>query len=112
MGYRRIFSAPMVQVLPRAPGDQGVRVDRRDGSVYVYTKEIVLAVNVAIATGRPLLIHGPTGSGKSSLAHNVARTMDWRYYEQVITTRTQARDLLWTFDTVRRPRPFQDRLRG
>jgi MoxR-like ATPase len=47
--------------------------DRRDGSVYVYAPEIILAVNVALAVGRPLLISGPPGSGKSSLAANVAR---------------------------------------
>jgi MoxR-like ATPase len=86
-------------------GSEGARFragDRRDGSVYVYSDEIVLGVNVALATNRPLLIRGPTGSGKSSLAANVARCNNWRYYEDVISSRTQARDLLWTFDTVRR----------
>jgi len=76
--------------------------DRRDGLVYVYDEKIELAVNVALATGRPLLVRGPSGCGKSSLARNVARRMKWRYYEQVITSRTQARDLLWTFDALRR----------
>ncbi|MFL6255072.1 MAG: AAA family ATPase [Pyrinomonadaceae bacterium] len=76
--------------------------DRRDGLVYVYNDKIELAVNVALVTGRPMLIRGPSGSGKSSLARNVARRMRWWYYEQVITSRTQARDLLWTFDSLRR----------
>jgi MoxR-like ATPase len=70
--------------------------------VYVYTEEIILAVNVAIATGRPLLVRGPSGSGKSSLARSVALSLGWRYYEEVITSRTQAQDLLWRFDTLRR----------
>jgi MoxR-like ATPase len=76
--------------------------DRRDGLVYVTTSEIELAVEVALATGRPLLLRGEPGSGKSSLAAYVARDRDWRYYEHVVSSRTQARDLLWTFDTVRR----------
>jgi MoxR-like ATPase len=76
--------------------------DRRDGLVYVITPEIQLAVDVALATGRPLLLRGEPGSGKSSLAAYVARQRGWRYYEHVITSRTQARDLLSTFDTVRR----------
>ena len=76
--------------------------DRRDGLVYVVTPEIQLAVDVALATGRPLLLRGEPGSGKSSLAAYVARERGWRYYEHVITSRTQARDLLSTFDTVRR----------
>lgn len=83
--------------------DEAVRAgDRRDGLVYVYNDKIELAVNVALATGRPMLVRGPSGCGKSSLARNVALRMKWRYYEQVITSRTQARDLLWTFDSVRR----------
>lgn len=76
--------------------------DRRDGMVYVYNEKIELAVNVALATGRPMLVRGPSGCGKSSMARNVARRMKWRYYEQVITSRTQARDLLSTFDSMRR----------
>lgn len=85
--------------------------DRRDGSVYVYAPDIVLAVNVALAVGRPLLISGPPGSGKSSLAANVARWMGWRYYEDVVTARTQARDLLWGFDAVRRLGDAQAKVR-
>jgi MoxR-like ATPase len=76
--------------------------DRRDGLVYVYNDKIELAVNVALATRRPLLLRGPSGSGKSSLARNIARRLGWWYYEQVITSRTQARDLQWSFDTLRR----------
>ncbi len=76
--------------------------DRRDGLVYVYNDKIELAVNVALATGRPMLVRGPSGGGKSSLACNIARRMKWCYYEQVVTSRTQARDLLWTFDSLRR----------
>lgn len=85
--------------------DQGPQVqagDRRDGIVYVYNDKIELAVNVALATGRPMLVRGPSGCGKSSMARNVARRMGWRYYEQVITSRTQARDLLSAFDSLRR----------
>ncbi len=78
------------------PGDQ------RDGRLYLYTEDIILAVNVALATGRPLLVSGPSGGGKSSLAFNVARVLQRRYYEFVVTSRTQAQDLLWSFDAVRR----------
>jgi MoxR-like ATPase len=70
--------------------------------VYVYRDRIVLAVNVALATGRPLLIAGEPGSGKSTLARNVAAVLGWWYYKAMITSRTQANDLLWTFDALRR----------
>lgn len=76
--------------------------DQRDGLVYIMSPDVELAVRVALATGRPLLVRGDPGSGKSSLAAYVARQRCWRYYEHVVTSRTHARDLLWTFDAVRR----------
>lgn len=83
--------------------------DRCSKSVYVYNDKIVLAVNVAIATGRPLLVRGPSGWGKSSLAKSVADILDWRYCEKVISSRMQARDLLWEVDLIRR---LQDAQKG
>jgi MoxR-like ATPase len=77
--------------------------DRRDGAVYVYhDDDIALAVNTALVTGRPLLISGPSGCGKSSLALNVALALGRRYYEYVVTSNSEARDLLYQFDAVGR----------
>ena len=76
--------------------------DRRDGRVYVMPDEVALAVEVALATGRPLLLRGAPGSGKSSLAAFVAYERGWRYYEHVVTSRTKSEDLLWMYDHVRR----------
>lgn len=76
--------------------------DSRDGLVYVVPEEVKLAVNVALATGRPLLLRGDPGTGKSSLAAYLARDLNWRYYELVVSSRTQTQDLLWSFDMVRR----------
>jgi MoxR-like ATPase len=69
---------------------------------YDFTERAVLAVNVALAAGRPLLVQGEPGSGKSTLAGAVAEAAGWELLERVVTSRTQARDLLWTFDAVRR----------
>jgi MoxR-like ATPase len=86
----------------RGEDDRVVLGDRRDGKLYRYNAEIKLHVNVAVATSRPLLVLGPSGCGKSSLAFNLARVMGRRYYEFVVTSQSQARDLFYRFDAVRR----------
>ena len=47
------------------------------------------------------------GSGKSSLAPSVARLLGRRFYREVISSRTEARDLLWQFDALARLRDAQ-----
>ena len=76
--------------------------DLRDGSVYRCPPTLLMAVRVALVTGRPLLLYGWPGSGKSSVAAYLARNLGWSYYEYVVTARTEAQDLLWRFDLVRR----------
>jgi MoxR-like ATPase len=76
--------------------------DRPDGRAYVVRGDLHIAVEVALATGRPLLLRGDPGSGKSSFAAHVAHERGWAYHEHVVTSRTQAPDLLWSFDHVLR----------
>ena len=112
MNYATVFD-PQNPLLP-AVGKSVAGRDLRNGAFYVFTDPVerdptVLVVKIALATGRPLLLTGPPGSGKSSLAAYVARTMNWNYFEQVITSRTSAQDLMWSFDAVRRLRDAQAR---
>jgi MoxR-like ATPase len=101
MTYTKFFNPPQEWSVGEIKPEESI--DRRDGSVYYFHHEdIVLAVNVALVTGRPLFLQGPSGSGKSSLARTIARTMKRRYYERVISSRTTVRDLLWQFDALRR----------
>jgi MoxR-like ATPase len=79
----------------------------RDGNVYLQNPELQLVAEIAIVTGRPLLLRGEPGSGKSSFAPFVARNLDWRYYEFNVTGRTEAKDMLWRFDALRRLRDAQ-----
>jgi MoxR-like ATPase len=86
-----------------ASGQDGWQGDRRDGQVYLYYQpKVELAVNIALKTQRPLLLLGPSGSGKSSLAMNVARRLGRRYCEATITSNMTYGDLICRFDMVRR----------
>jgi MoxR-like ATPase len=69
---------------------------------YVYSGDLVPTIQAAQVAERPLLLRGDPGSGKSTLARDVALTLGHRYYEQTVTSRMQARDLLYQFDAVRR----------
>jgi MoxR-like ATPase len=77
MAYAKLFdpSLPAPLTLERSAGRLG---DKPPEEGYVYDDaddRIVLAVNVALATGRPLLIAGEAGTGKSSLAVDVANRL-------------------------------------
>jgi MoxR-like ATPase len=82
--------------------DRRQLIDRRDGSVYRMDPRVRLAVDVAFATGRPLLLRGEPGSGKSSLAPYIAHNIGARYLDEVVAATTRVEDFLWRFDTVRR----------
>lgn len=81
--------------------------DERRGHVYLADDELRFAVQAAIVVSRPLLMRGPPGSGKSSLAPFVARNLGWRYYEKTVTGRTEANHLLWAYDALARLRASQ-----
>ncbi len=76
--------------------------ERGDGRVYVWDERVIFAVRVAQVTHRPLLLRGPAGSGKSSLAPFVANSLGHRFYLYTVTARTQARDMMWEFDALAR----------
>jgi MoxR-like ATPase len=103
MNFQRKFFDPMTVGGTAAP-DQSVTyvAGPQLANVYVYGPKTILALNVALAARRPLLVSGEPGSGKSSLARSAAAVLGWTYYERVITSRTQAADLMWSFDALRR----------
>lgn len=70
--------------------------------VHVFDKPSIDAINAALAVGRPLLLLGEPGTGKSQLARAAAKMLGRAYIQRVIESRTEAQDLLWHLDAVSR----------
>jgi len=88
----------------RAWTPTSTKVKAADGATidYVWSKEARLAVQVALVTGRALLLRGEPGIGKTTRAEAVAADLNWRYYRHTTTSRTEASNALWHFDVVKR----------
>lgn len=71
-------------------------------SVHVIDEDSILAVNAALAAGRPLLVRGEPGTGKSQLARAAAEGLGRAFVSHAVDGRTETRDLLWTVDAVAR----------
>ncbi|CUU57396.1 MoxR-like ATPase [Parafrankia irregularis] len=69
---------------------------------YIAGPRLAEAVNVAVALGRPLLLQGDPGAGKTRLAHAVAYALGLPLEEMYVKSTTRAQDLLYTYDAVRR----------
>jgi MoxR-like ATPase len=60
-----------------------------------------------LATGRPLLVRGVSGVGKSAMAQAVAWRQGWSYVEMTVTSRTLARHFVYEIDEMKRLRDVQ-----
>lgn len=69
---------------------------------YLFNENIAVAVDVALATDRPLLIAGPPGSGKSMLAPAIAGLLGWRFLRHTLTSRSRLEELTGELDQLRR----------
>jgi MoxR-like ATPase len=69
---------------------------------YVTSEPLRNAVNVSIALGRPLLIRGEAGTGKTLLAHSIARGLGKKLITWNIKSTTKAQEGLYVYDTVQR----------
>lgn len=71
-------------------------------SEYIVSEDLARAVDVARVLGRPLLVKGEPGTGKTLLAVNVAKFLGLELIRWQIKSTTKAVDGLYTYDTVRR----------
>lgn len=71
-------------------------------SVHVFDEDTVAALHAAEVTGRPLLLRGDPGTGKSETARAAAAAAKRPFISVVIDGRTEPTDLKWRFDAVAR----------
>ncbi|KQT52853.1 MULTISPECIES: AAA family ATPase [unclassified Aureimonas] len=74
---------------------------------YVAGKDLMVAVNAAIALERPLLVKGEPGTGKTELAVQIATSLGLRLIEWNVKSTTKASQGLYEYDAVSRLRDSQ-----
>ena len=79
------------------------RLRRSTFDRYLFSEELATAVNVALHRGRPLLVTGEPGTGKTALAFGIARQLGaGEVLEFHTRSSSKARDLLYTVDDLAR----------
>ena len=74
---------------------------------YIATADLGMAVNAAITLGRPLLIKGEPGTGKTQLALEVAGALGRPIFEWHVKSTSKAQQGLYEYDAVSRLRDSQ-----
>lgn len=69
---------------------------------YIASEELQNSVNVSAALGRPLLIKGEPGTGKTMLARSISDGLGKKLLIWNIKSTTKAKDGLYIYDTVQR----------
>ena len=69
---------------------------------YIASPALCDAINVAVALGKPLLVKGEPGTGKTLLAHSVAQGLSLPLITWHIKSTTRAVDGLYVYDAVAR----------
>ncbi len=74
---------------------------------YIATDDLKVAVNAAVTLRRPLLVKGEPGTGKTVLAHEIAKAIDAPLIEWGVKSTTKAQQGLYEYDAVARLRDGQ-----
>ncbi|KPM13676.1 MoxR family ATPase [Citromicrobium sp. WPS32] len=74
---------------------------------YIATDDLKVAVNAAVTLRRPLLVKGEPGTGKTVLAHEIAKAVNAPLIEWNVKSTTKAHQGLYEYDAVARLRDGQ-----
>ncbi|MCI2061672.1 MAG: MoxR family ATPase [Eubacteriaceae bacterium] len=80
----------------------GVNEKFRGSDEYISSPELMQAANIAIALGKPLVIKGEPGTGKTELARAVADSLGKELITWNIKSTTKAQEGLYVYDVVQR----------
>ncbi len=85
------------------PADGPAAFDQFHGTArYIVDDDLQADVNAAIALGRPLLVRGEPGTGKTQLAHAVAEGLGLPLLSWHVKSTTKAQEGLYHYDVVQR----------
>ena len=74
----------------------------RGSDEYISSPELMQAANIAIALGKPLVIKGEPGTGKTDLARAVSDSLGRKLLTWNIKSTTKAQEGLYVYDVVQR----------
>ena len=76
-------------------------------TTYIATEDLKVAVNASITLERPIIVKGEPGTGKTMLAHEVAKSIGAEIITWHIKSTTKAQQGLYEYDAVTRLRDSQ-----
>jgi hypothetical protein len=69
---------------------------------HIFNEADCYALWAAYSAGRPLLVRGKPGTGKSQMARAIAEQLGWAFVSEVVRGGTELSDLHWHFDAIGR----------
>lgn len=69
---------------------------------HIFNEADCYALWAAYSAGRPLLVRGKAGTGKSQMARAIAEQLGWAFVSEVVRGSTELSDLHWHFDAIGR----------
>ncbi|MBR0565112.1 MoxR family ATPase [Azoarcus sp. L1K30] len=93
-----------------APASPYTQFAGNKSASYLATPDTAEIVNLAVRLGRPILVEGEAGCGKTRLAGAIAEELGLldSLVTMTVKSTSQARDLLYRFDALRRLQDAQD----
>ncbi len=88
---------------PKDSAEKGLTIINKEKKLYhIFDEDDCYALWAAYAAGRPLLLRGKPGTGKSQMAKAIAEQLGWAFVSEVIRGNTELSDLHWHFDAIGR----------